>query len=209
MTIFIDNEEITDKRATKFISKPDDLVRQIVRAWCQPNIRHCFKNKSAFDKAVHRNRKTLKSMARDKIDMLFTSSNHLFSTQATDREETLYFEDEAGATKRTGRLRQQHPKGPLAKIDKKPRTHRFLSEERFEYVKERMPKWHGNDGPLPRFYSYEKRAKDGKRHIDFSGESKKWHPSEGRVKTSKPDLDRRIASALENIVGIRSTKIKK
>jgi hypothetical protein len=28
MTIFIDNKKMTDKRATKFISKPDDLVRQ-------------------------------------------------------------------------------------------------------------------------------------------------------------------------------------
>jgi hypothetical protein len=209
MTIFIDNDEMTDKRATKFISKPDDLLGQIVRTWRQSNIKHCFKNKSGFDKAAHRNRKTLKSMARDKIDMLFTSSNHLFSTQATDREETLYFEDEAGAAKRTGRLRQQHPKGPLAKIDKKPRTHRFLSEKRFECLKERMSKWHDNEGRLPRFYSYEKRAKDGKHHIEFSGESKKWHLSEGTVKTSKHDLDRRTASALENVIGIRSTKIKK
>jgi hypothetical protein len=209
MTIFIDNEEMTHKRATKFISKPDDLVRQILRAWCQPGIKHCFRNKSGFDKAVHRNRKTLRSMARGKTDMLFTSSNHLFSTQATGREETLYFEDESGATKRTGRLRQRHRKGPLAKIDRKPRTHRFLSKKRSECVRERMSKWHDNKGRLPRFYSYEKGARDGEHHIEFSRESKKWHLSEGTVKTGKDDLDCRIASALENILGIRGPRIKK
>jgi len=173
MTIFIGNDEMTDKHAAKFFSKPDDLLRQIVGAWRRSNVRHCFRNKSGFDKAVRRNRKTLRSMAHAKTDMLFTSSNHLFSTQGTDREETLYFEDESGATKRTGRLRQQHRKGPLAKVDKKPRTHRFLSKRRSECVGERMSKWHDNEGRLPRFYSYEKRARDGGHHIEFSRESKK------------------------------------
>lgn len=205
MTVFIDNEKMTDKRATKFISKPDDLVRQIVGAWCRSNIDHCFENKKSFKKAVQRNRKTLKS--RDTIETLFTWSNYLFSTKVKDRKgtkvkdrkETLYFEDQAAEQR--GRLRQQHGEGPLAKIDKKPRTHRFLSEKRFECVKEGMSKWHDNEGRLPRFYGYEKRAKDSKHHIEFSGESKKWHGSEGSVKTSKHDLDGRIASALENILG--------
>ena len=109
MTIFIDNEELTDKRATTFISEPDDLVRQIVSAWCQSSVDHCFESKKSFKKAVRGNRKTLESPER-----LFTSSNYLFSTKAKDRKETLYFEDRT--TKQTGRLRQQHPTGPLAKL---------------------------------------------------------------------------------------------
>src|ERR1700688_2971117 len=129
MTIVIYCEKKTEKDATNIISKPDDLKRQIVRAWHQSNIKHCFNSKSGFNKAVHRNWKTLKFKSRDKIDMLFISSNCPFSTWTEGRKETLYFEDRA--TKKTGRLRQQHPKGPLAKIDKKTRTHRFLSKKRF------------------------------------------------------------------------------
>src|SRR5271157_1784351 len=122
MTVFIDNEKMTDKRATKFISRPDDLVRQIVGAWCRSNIDHCFENKKSFKQAVQRNRKTLKS--RDTIETLFTWSNYLFSTKVKvkDRKETLYFEDQAA--EQTGRLRQQHGEGPLAKIDKKAKTRR-------------------------------------------------------------------------------------
>jgi hypothetical protein len=202
MTIFIDNEEMTDKRATKFISRPDDLVRQIVRAWCQSNTSHCFESKKNFKKAVRRNRKTLESP-----EMLFTSSNYLFSTKAKDRKETLYFKDRA--TKQTGRLRQQHRSGPLAKIDEKAKRHRFVSEERYEFLKE----WHKkHPKQLPRFYSCEQRAKVGKYHIEFAFEGENvsgWHLSEGTVETTRQRLDRRIASALENIVGIRRNKIKK
>jgi hypothetical protein len=202
MTILIDNEEMTDKRATTFISEPDDLVRQIVRAWCQSNVDHCFESTKSFKKAVQRNRKTLASPER-----LFTSSNYLFSTKAKDRKETLYFEDRT--TKQTGRLRQQHPTGPLAKIDRKAKRHRFVSKKRYKVLK----KWYKKHRKqLPRFYSYEQRAKVGKYHIEFTLEREKvsgWHPSEGTVETNRQSLDRRIASALENIVGIRSNKIKK
>lgn len=204
MTIFIYCEKETEKDATNIISKPDDLKRQIVRAWHQSNIKHCFSSKSGFNKAVHRNWKTLKLKSRDKIDMLFTSSNYLFSTWTEGRKETLYFEDLA--TKKTGRLRQQHPKGPLAKIDQKTRTRRFLSKRRFERVKE----WHDkHKHRLPRFYFSEERAKNGKHHIEFSCEKKRvsaWHSSAGTIKTSKHDLDRRISSALQNILGIHSKK---
>jgi len=200
MAILIDKVQVTDNCALGFISKPDDLVTQIVSAWHQSNIRHHFNNKSGFNKAVHRNRKNLKSKARDKIDMLFTSSNYLFSTQTEGREETLYFKD--WATKRTGRLRQQHPKGPLAKIDKKPRKHRFLSKKRFESIKEWRDK---HKGGLPHFYVSEKQAKNGMRHLEFSCDGKEvsgWHPSGGTVRMSKRHIEHRIDRALREILGI-------
>lgn len=204
MTIFIDNKKMTDKRATKFISKPDDLVRQIVRAWCQSNIDHCFESKRRFKKAVQRNRKTLESL--ESIETLFTSSNYLFSTKAKDRKETLYFRDRT--TKQTGRLRQQHPRGPLAKIDKKAKRHRFVSKKRYKCLKQ----WHKkHPEQIPKFFSYEQRANVGKHHVEFAFEKEVsgWHRSEGTVETNRQDLDRRIASALENIAGICSKRIKK
>jgi hypothetical protein len=206
MTIFIDNDEMTDKRATKFISKPDDLARQIVRAWCQSDIDHCFESKERFKKAVQRNRKTLKLPG--KIETLFTLSNCPFSTKAKDRKETLYFEDQAA--KQTGRLRQQHRKGPLAKIDKNAKIHRFLSKKRLKFLKKWREQHHKDC--LPCFYISEERLKIGEHHIEFAYDGKEvsgWHSSEGTVKTNRQGLDRRIASALENILGIRSTKIKK
>jgi hypothetical protein len=197
MTIFIDNKKMTDKRATKFISKPDDLVRQIVRAWCQSNIDHCFESKKSFKKAVRSNRKTLESL--ESIETLFTSSNYLFSTKAKDRIETLYFKDLT--TKQTGRLRQQHRTGPLAKIDKKAKRHKFVSKKRYKCLN----KWHKkHPEQIPRFFSYEQRANVGTHHIEFAFESEVsgWHPSEGTVETKRQGLDRRITSALKNVAGI-------
>jgi hypothetical protein len=54
------------------------------------------------------------------------------------------------------------------------------------------------------------RAKVGKHHIEFAYEKEvsKWHLSEGTVETNTQGLDRRIASALENIAGICSKTIK-
>jgi hypothetical protein len=204
MTIFIDNKKMTDKRATKFISKPDDLVRQIVRAWRQSNIDHFFESKRSFKKAVQRNRKTLESL--ESVETLFTLSNYLFSTKVRDRKETLYFKDRT--TKQTGRLRQQHRTGPLAKIDKKAKRHRFVSKKRYKSLN----KWHKkHPNQIPRFFSYERRAIVGKHHIEFAFKRKVsgWHPSEGTVKTNRQGLDRRIASALEDIAGICSKTINK
>jgi hypothetical protein len=199
MTIFIGKAKMTDKGATGFISKQYDLVRQIVRAWCQSNIDHHFKNDKRFRKAVQNNQEILHS--RGAIEALFTSRNYVFSTKAEDRKETLYFEDRA--TKRTGRLRQQHPKGPLARIDRKSRTRRFLSQKRFECIKE----WHDkHKHRLPCFGISEEVPKNRKHLIEFTCEKKKklsaWHSSEGTIKMSKHDLDHRIGSALENILGI-------
>ena len=137
----------------------------------------------------------------------FTSRNSRFSTKAKGRKETLYFEDPT--TKQTGRLRQEHSEGKLAKIDGKAKRRKFVSKKRYEFLNE----WHDNHGKqLPRFYSYEQRVKVGKCHIEFAFEREKvsgWHKSEGTVETSRQGLNRRIASALEGIVGIRGKKIKK
>ena len=78
MTIFIGKAKMTDKGATEFISKQHDLVRQIVRAWCQSNIDHHFKNDKRFRKAVQKNQGILHS--RGAIEALFTSRNYVFST---------------------------------------------------------------------------------------------------------------------------------
>jgi hypothetical protein len=204
MTIFIESKKMTDKGATEIVSRPDDLVRKIVRAWWQSNTDHCFESKKLFRKAVRRNRKTLESF--ESIETLFTSSNYLFSTRAKDRKETLYFEDRN--TKQTGRLRQQHRKGPLARIDKKPKTHRFVSKKRYKCLKQ----WHEKDSKQPpKFFNYEKRPTVGKHHIEFAYGRKVsgWHRSEGTVEMNTQDLDRRIESTLENIVGICSNTVKK
>jgi hypothetical protein len=43
MTIFIDDVKMDQKSAIEFISEPDNLEKQIVRAWCRSNICHCFR----------------------------------------------------------------------------------------------------------------------------------------------------------------------
>jgi|SRR6266852_4090387 len=204
MRLCIDKKKITSIRATKMIPK-NDLERQIVRAWCQSKIDHCFESQESFQKSVKRNRKTLES---DAIETLFTSRNYLFSTKANYRKETLYFKDQT--TKQTGRLRQQHLTGPLAKIDKNAKCHRFVSKKRYKFLK----RWHKKHPcQLPRFCSYEQPTKVGKHHIEFAFERDEvldWHASEGKVEIRRGrDRDHRIASALENIVGIRRKKIKK
>jgi hypothetical protein len=214
MTISI---RVTDKVATRFFSKPPDVrVKRMVRAWHKSNISHCFESKKSFKKAVRRNRKTLES--RDKIKKLFTQDNYLFSTKAKCREETLYFGVKDPPT--TGRLRQQHRKGPLAKIDEKAREHRFVSRERFCELPEEKPK------RLAKFHPYERRVEVDKHHIEFACKGRSvegaivldWHQSGGTVnqtaktvKESKQEkyLQCRIDSALKNILGIRSEKIMK
>jgi hypothetical protein len=193
--------KIDEKNAMELISARDDLTKQIIRAWCRSNISHCFEGEDRISKAVKKNQKTLKSP--ETIETLFTPSNYLFSTATGHRQETLYFRDPA--TKRTGRLRQQHRKGPLARIDKKARKHLFLSKKRFYELPEEKPK------RLPKFYPYEQQAEDYKYHIEFACDGHKtshWHRSEGTVRTSRQDLDHRVGLALKGILGIRG-KFKK
>jgi hypothetical protein len=205
MTIFIHKKKVTSKVATEFISEPDGLVKQIVRAWHESTVDNCFKNRESFKKGVWQNRATLESPRT--VKMLFTRRNYLFSTKAEGREETLYFKDRT--TRQTGRLRQQHRLGPLAKIDRETKKHRFVSNKRYKLLK--ASRKH-SCGRLPRFYACERRAVVGKRHIEFTCEGKsvaRWHRSKGTTKTSKRDLEYRIGSALENILGIRRKEIRK
>jgi hypothetical protein len=198
MALFIDRKLITGERAIRLICNPDNLVQQIVTAWCRSNIDHEFKSKNSFRKAVRTNAKFLRSP--DRIRTFFTRANYCFSTKAQYRKETLYFKDRK--TKETGRLRQEHESGPLVKINKKRKHHRFVSKRRLAFLKH----WHeAHPCSIPRFCSYEKQPKDGKHHIDFAivgKEPRYWHTSEGTVLMNDEDLDTRIASALENILGI-------
>jgi hypothetical protein len=200
MAIFIGKEEKTEEDATALVSEPDDLVRQIVRAWHQSNVKHHFECEKCFKEAVRKNQKALKSAQI--VKALFKRSNYRFSTKANGRKETMYFEN--CVTKQTGRLRQQHRHGPLVKIDKKAKIHRFLSKKRFEYVR-KWRKQHDKNC-LPCFYICEQLEENGKHHIEFAYEEKEvsgWHRSGGTVRTSKQHLQRRLDSALKEILGIR------
>jgi hypothetical protein len=194
MTIFIKGKEITSDELTQFTAKADAVI---VSAWRESNIRHRFRTQDQFKQAIRRNRRAAKSA---ETNGLFTSRNHLFSTKSPTREETLYFRNKA--ENQTGRLRQQHDKGPLAKIDKKPKTHLFLSKKRFEELKE----WHvKHKHSLPRTDIHEKKRKAGKRHIEFARTKKgisNWHPSGGTVTLKRDDLQHRIDRALKEILGI-------
>src|ERR1700693_2527091 len=131
--IYIDGKEKSEKGTASIIAKSEDLGRQIVRSWRRAEIKHDFDNEKNFREAVRKNQKTLERP--DAIETLFSEGNHFFSTKVNvkDRKETLYFID--WQRKQTGRLRQQHKKGPLAKIDKRPKKHLFLEEKRFKELK--------------------------------------------------------------------------
>jgi len=154
-----------------------------------------MKNASRFRK----NQQTVKSPNGRR---LFTPGNYLFSTKADGREETLYFRDRV--TKQTGRLRQQHKKGSLATIDKEARTHLFLSEKRYKYLK----RWHKeNLYRVPAFSCRELRLVEGKHHVEFAceGEELRWHASKGTVKASKRPKPL-VRDALNKVCGIQQTK---
>lgn len=199
MTISI--KKMTDSEVDGFVkqidSKADDHEKGIVQEWRRSEINHCFKDKKSFKKAVRRNKKTLQSGTYEEF---FIPRNYRFSTKAKHRRETLYFRFEDLTTRQTGRLRQQHPKGPLAKIDENARTHLFLSKTRFKFLKARLKR-----GRVPCFYPCELQAKDGKSHIEFASVCD-WHSSEGKVEIREQRLERCIKSALENILGIQAVK---
>jgi hypothetical protein len=189
---------VTDRDATALITKPSHPVRRMVKAWHESKFCHDFTSLIRFDKAIRRNRRALES--RDKVRALFRRDNYLFSTKTKDRPETLYFEDRAA--KRTGRLRQQHSKGPLARIDKEAMIHLFLSPERYKQLKASHEKCQCR---IPEFRPSELCPGDGRRHIEFACRGKRvsrWHRSEGTVKTSKKNLESRVCTALKGILGI-------
>lgn len=197
MTICIRGARMTDVGAQALVHKPDDRVKRIVAAWHRSETCHQFTSEELFIKAVRRNRKTLASS--DTVRRFFTEVNFRFSTRTKDTQETLYFKDHA--TQQTGRLRQQHSKGPLARIDKEAKTRLFLSGERYRRVKRSHKQCKCR---VPEFYPRELRPADGRRHIEFVCRGKKlshWHRSRGTVGRSRKDLKRRISAALKNILG--------
>lgn len=141
-------------------------------------------------------------LSLDAFGHFFVPRNYIFSTKTPNARETLYFAD----GKRTGRLRQEHPSGPVARIDRRRKTRLFLSKKRFAYLN----RWHNaNRGKVPRYYNYERQPKDGKYHIEFVREGRQssgWHYSRGIVCTGRHSLDRRINSALESILGVGSER---
>jgi hypothetical protein len=206
MTIFIRNKVIPEERAFKLASaRHDRRAKHLVKTWSNATLKHCFDGRREFRRAVRTNRNALQSRGKklvirnDYKDFFLNIKNFQFSTEARNREITLYFED----AQRTGRLRQQHRKGPLAKIDHHRRIRLFLSQDRFSALK----KWHKrNKEKFPTFYRDELEPCDKTHHIEFAwdGVNVEWHASEGKVFTSREDVDRCIKRALQKILGIAS-----
>ncbi|MGB8542222.1 MAG: hypothetical protein WCD49_11365 [Candidatus Acidiferrales bacterium] len=203
MTMFIRNEVISEQRAVELApARHDHRVKHLVKTWSGPTLEHCFDGREEFQKAVRRNRKILQPhgkefVVRRNYKEFFIGKNFEFSTKVDGREETLYFED----AQRTGRLRQQHGEGPLAKIDHHRRMRLFLSEDRFRQLK----KWRKrNKEKFPTFYRGELEPSDKTHHIEFvwDGVNVEWHASEGIVCASRKGINRRIKRARENILGI-------
>jgi hypothetical protein len=191
----------------EWASKSSKPKEQIVGAWHKSQVIHCFDDDEHLEQIVRENRQTLGSPKRIK---LFTPSNYVFSTKAGKRLETIYFKN--CATRQTGRLRQQHPKGPLAKVDKKAKTHLFLSKDRFVELKrwrktqKGFPPKNTQKGGPPKFDSCETRCEVGKHHIEFACDEKgvsHWHASEGTVQIKTKGLQRYVGDALKGILGIR------
>jgi len=205
MTIAIGDcdEPISKERAVKLAAGPHERhVEHLVVTWRKAAFKHCFDDREKFQKAVRRNRRILQSHGKQLVvhsdyKEFFIGKNFQFSTKADGRQETLYFED----SQRTGRLRQQHGGGPLAKIDHHRRIRLFLSEERFRQLR----KWRKrNKKKFPTFYRDELELRDGTHLIEFAwdGVNVEWHASEGKVSTSREDVDRCIKRALQKILGI-------
>ena len=158
-----------------------------------------MKNASRFRK----NQETIKSPDGRR---LFTPRNYLFSTKAEGREESLYFRNRA--TKQTGRLRQQHGDDRLAKIDKVPKTHLFLSEKRYKYLK----RWYEHERKknrelrrIPKVSLHERRRTEGRYHVEFSCKGKtllKWHRSRSKATVKiRKNPKRLVREALNKVCG--------
>jgi hypothetical protein len=200
MTIFIDSKEKSYTALLKLLTQKDNRNEQIVGAWHKSKATHCFKDEERFTDAVKKNRQTLRC---PKKISLFTASNYFFSTKACNRLETLYFKNAEGDT---GRLRPQHKKGPLAKIDEPPKTHLFpTTKDKLESL-ERCYKAHKKQVGWRPQDIYETRCKVGNHHFEFAynekGEPVHGHRSEGIVeKIDKRSREHHINCALKNILG--------
>jgi len=203
MTILIRNKVIPEGRAIKLAREPHDgRVKHLVNTWSDATLKHCFDGRKEFRKAVRRNREALQSrgkkfVIRKVYEDFFICKNLRFSTKASGREETLYFKD----AQHTGRLRQQHSKGPLVTIDHHRRICLFFSQERLNALNRRHEK-------ASTFCRVGLEPSDGTRLIEFEWDGvrvNKCHASEGKVSTSRTNVKRRINHALQNILGNSSS----
>jgi hypothetical protein len=137
---------------------------------------------------------------------LFKPVNYLFSTKAEGWDETLYFRNHV--TKRTGRLRQGHKKGPRARLDKVPKTHLFLSRKRYKYLK----RWYEHERKknrelrrIPKVSLHERRRTEGRYHVEFSCKGKtllKWHRSRSKATVKiRKNPKRLVREALNKVCG--------
>jgi hypothetical protein len=185
--------------ALAYLDDPTPQHEQIVKAWHESGLQHTINKKEKFKEKVNENVETLKSLGKAK--KLFKAENFVFATQSDSRTETLYFVDEGGQT--TGRLRQQHPSGPLAKIDELPKMHRFPQTRSRKRELKAFHKEHAKEVPV--FTEAEEIPQEDSYHIEYAVNENgvtAWHPSEGKVKTSDEHIKVRIRTALHNILGI-------
>ncbi|MCF5622712.1 DUF4157 domain-containing protein, partial [Pseudomonas syringae] len=87
----------------------------ILAAWEASPTLHHFESGKVFNALKAAEIETKRVASEEGEGKLFSQNNHKFSTQAPDRLPTLYFNTEGHA--KSGRLRQQHSSGPLAKIN--------------------------------------------------------------------------------------------
>lgn len=146
-------------------------------------------------------------------DRVYRPENLRFATKAPGREPTLYFRTSHGS----GRLRQQHPRGPKIQGIVKHTSHAFFAhkkarkEFRREFkssdktrraFRELRAKHAGKHTPTARYYHYEASFN---RH-DGGGVAHTTHSSQGRVVTLRR-LERLRTQASEIYTRMQSANL--
>lgn len=101
-----------DRAAVHAIAPNLETWRTILSAWVSSPLQHDFSRYKSLAKALTR-AAAMRGEDGGEVPALFRAAHHIFTSRSGDRPPTLYFR--SGDT--TGRLRSQHPTGPLAKID--------------------------------------------------------------------------------------------
>lgn len=181
---------------------------QIAGTWHHSYREHRFASKEKFIQAIER-----AVAARSQDRTIFASGNRLFSTRDTTggREPTHYFSANVGGRLTTGRLRQQHPSGPLAQVDRVPKTHLFLPDTEYAALL-KLREMHNKDAlTTPELLQNLTTVLHGRHqpflgahHIEYAGNGGvlNWHASGGTVSEIGPMSDLALSFALTNILGI-------
>lgn len=200
----------------KKIPNATEKQKQVIKAWHESGLEHSFSDDKKFKHAVNDNVKTLESWETAKD--LFQSDNFLFSTKALNRQETLYFVNEE-----SGRLRQQHAKGPHAKIDDSLREHLFFKNKKDQKA---LQSWwalerasdKNEPKTKPKPQDFLKKAAElnaqsnptkGWFHFEYEVENDvvtSVHASEGTVEmigNEDENLPSQISTALQSILGVQ------